>query len=64
MLQYLGLAHNRLGRAFTAGGEQLGHLFDHLQLLQVTLRLFITTHFTLLQTEILNRRRSQHISRI
>jgi len=35
MLQYLGLAHNRLGQAFTAGRQQLGHLFDHLQLLQV-----------------------------
>jgi len=35
MLQYLGLAHNRLGGAFSAGRQQLGHLFDHLQLLQV-----------------------------
>ena len=35
MLQYLGLAHNRLGKAFAAGREQLGHLFDTLQLLQV-----------------------------
>jgi len=40
MLQYLGLAHNRLGQAFAAGREQLGHLFDSLQLLQV-LRLFL-----------------------
>jgi len=35
MLQYLGLAHNRLGKAFANGKKQLGHLFDRLQLLQV-----------------------------
>ena len=35
MLQYLGLAHNRLGRAFADAEQQLGHLFDSLQLLQV-----------------------------
>ena len=41
MLQYLGLAHNRLGRAFAAGREQLGHLFDSLQLLQVGLHFIL-----------------------
>ena len=41
MLQYLGLAHNRLGQAFAAGREQLGHLFDSLQLLQVLFSSFV-----------------------
>jgi hypothetical protein len=35
LLQYLGLAHNRLGDAFLQATDRLGHLFESLQLLQV-----------------------------
>ena len=44
ILQYLGLAHNRLGQAFTAGHIQLGHLFDCLQLVQVFMLLICTSN--------------------